>query len=509
MVPASFDSLPFSDAKQLAVLGHITTNDAFFRQIRGKIEPGWFNDPYCAKIFAAKLKFTEEHGRPPTIEELAETPQFTTEEDAVKKKMQTRLNESAASVRAFPLDVLGKELSEWLKSRIYHVYVEKSADLYNQQKTEDAFGVAKEMVKKLDEARFYNDYEVTYENPVEDIRKVKQNFDKAMTIGHPLMDKIMLPEANGQGCLLPGDSTVILAPTNTGKTTFCVTVAVENIKKGKNVLFVQHEDGEENVKTKVLCAILGVNKAQLFEMCETKEGTERLFKGTMVLKRFFTHVRFVKAGATVEEVEGIYRRKQDEAIARTGKPFDIHINDYPGKLITSMARGGWMRRQIDDYVYGYIGQLGSEYGTHTLMPVQTNREGSKINSGIGPKGALTEEQSKRLLVKEDVNEAFGVPQAASNLITVNRGPVAKRRGFVTLYIDKSRSAETGVAVVCKSAYDRSITHGVRVGRGEYERKLGAFAYAGTHDITHRPEIEDLMAKYDGSFLPELLADSLM
>jgi hypothetical protein len=289
--------------------------------------------------------------------------------------------------------------------------------------------------------------------------------------------------------MLPGDTTIVVAPTNVGKSTSMITVLAANIRRGKSVLFLQHEDSESNIKLKVLCCLLQITRQGLFELYNSAEGTLRIENAQRMLARFFKHIRFVKAGGTVEDVEAIYRRKQDERIGKYGAPFALHVNDYPSKLTTSMARGGgWPKRTIDDYVYDYFVQLGGEYGTHNLLAIQTNREGAKINKDVS-------KDAKRLLVGEDVQESFGVPQKASNLVTINRDPTAKARGYVTFYWDKSRSSETGLAVVCKSAYERAITHGP---------DLGAFWYQGTNIVTGRDNIDDLMAQYNGKVLPHHL-----
>jgi hypothetical protein len=193
-------------------------------------------------------------------------------------------------------------------------------------------------------------------------------------------------------------------------------------------------------------------------------------------------------------VESIVRRKQDERAAKFGKPYDLVVDDYPAKLITQMAKGGhFSKRHIDDISYGYFVQLGLEYNSHVLLPVQSNRTGSKINKNV-------QTDEKRLLLGEDVNESFGVIQQATNVLTLNRDSMDEAKGWITYYIDKSRSSEKGFAVVCKSDYGKCMTHG---------DKLGSVWYRGISKVTGRKNFSDLFLRYSGGEIPDYeLVDAL-
>jgi hypothetical protein len=180
----------------------------------------------------------------------------------------------------------------------------------------------------------------------------------------------------------------------------------------------------------------------------------------------------------VEEVEPLIRRKQEDLMAKTGKGYDLLVCDYPAKLTTRLAQNGHMsKRNVDEIVYGYFVQLALEYGFHSLLAIQTNREGSKVNKG--------QKDEHRLLVMEDVHESYGVMQEATNVITLNRDPVAKARQHMTFHIDKSRSSETGFAVVARTDFARARTH---------HADLGAIWYRGV--ATMADQVDDLLRNPD-------------
>ena len=101
---------------------------------------------------------------------------------------------------------------------------------------------------------------------------------------------------------------------------------------------------------------------------------------------------------------------------------------------------------------------------------------------------------RRLLTGEDANESFGPIQEATNIITLNRDPMDEALGWITFYIDKSRSSEKGFAIACKTDYGRAQTH---------SDKLGAVWYRGTSKVTQRSNFTDLFVRYRDRQIPEM------
>ena len=119
-----------------------------------------------------------------------------------------------------------------------------------------------------------------------------------------------------------------------------------------------------------------------------------------------------------------------------------------------------------------------------MLAIQSNREGSKTNRGI---------ESNRLLMMEDVSEAWGPMASATNVITLNRSVNAKRKNRLTFYVAKSRSSETGAAIVCESNYLHGLTH---------SNQLKSCGYYGTS--TMEGTIDGYLITYNGQFIPQEL-----
>jgi hypothetical protein len=361
----------------------------------------------------------------------------------------------------------------WLRSRLFYRGVHTAQKDYNSERFEEAYRVMDDTLKKIKEATFLRERESPLCNWRQDFEQHKVEQANGLTFGLKTVDDLLLP-GNESGSLLPGDTTILLAPTNIGKTTTMITVGGANLSLGKRILLITHEGRPMDIKEKLWKNYLDVSTKQLFDLPNTDEGVERLEKASRVFDRNLTFIPYNKAGLTVEEVEPLIRRKQEELMAKRGKGYDMLIVDYPAKLSTRQAQNGNInKRNVDELVYGYFIQLALEYGFHSLLAIQTNREGAKVNKG--------QRDERRLLVMEDVHESYGVMQEATNVIALNRDAVAKARQRMTLHLDKSRSSETGFAVVARTNFANAITH---------SNKLGSIWYRGTSTLAD--QVDDLL-----------------
>jgi replicative DNA helicase len=474
----SENALPFSKKKQSAILGHCLIDPKFFLQARNLIQPNWFADSHANKVFAAMLSWYKKYGRPATVEEIIHGSDIASEEAALRPKLVNTVHSATHDAGDFRLDALSLELTKWLQARLFYTGVHTSQKSYNIGKLEDAYGQMEKVMKDIREATFLNEKEVSFANWRPDFELLQFESQRGLTFGLPVVDDLLLP-GNTAGSLLPGDTTILLAPTNVGKTTAMITTLVANLMAGKRVLFITHEGRPLDIKQKIWMSYMNKTNRELFDLPSADEGMMELDKASVLLNRFLTYVPYNKAGLSVEDVEPLIRRKQEDLMAKQGgKGYDLLVCDYPAKLTTKLAQGGHMsKRNVDEIVYGYFVQLALEYGFHNLLAIQTNREGSKVNKG--------QKDEHRLLVMEDVHESYGVMQEATNVITLNRDPVAKARQHMTFHIDKSRSSETGFAVVARTDFAKARTH---------HKDLGAIWYRGV--ATMADQVDDLLRNPD-------------
>jgi replicative DNA helicase len=457
----STSTLPMGDRMQSALLGWMLRDDKVFIQVYRKVQASWFLKAIHQKLYGLILKSFQYIGHPPTKAELENYKEVLAEDPRTKMEILNAINRAFSDSDQIRWEAIRAELTEWLQSKILQDMIIKSAKTWNQGQWQQSARIMTDGVAAYRDAQFEEGVEYSFDNLDNLIMGQELERQNALTTGLPLLDAALLDGATVGG-LLRGDTTILMAPSNAGKTTSMWTIARHNILAGKDVLAMSHEGRPEDLALKMLRCILGVSEPDLIKMYRDPIGLQRIIDAQKILKVRFTYIPYNRAGMKVEDVIPIIRRAQEERRAKTGKGYDLLVVDYPAKLTTEQqSRGTVALRNSIEIVYDYYVQLALEYKFHALLAIQTNREGSKVNKG---------ENTNRLLMMEDVAEAFGTMMIASNVITLNRSPRAKKENWMTFYVDKSRSKTTGTAVVARTNFGASMTHA---------DKMGCFGYLGT------------------------------
>jgi hypothetical protein len=480
------DALPFSKKRQEAVLGHLLKNVQFFMLCKDRIKSEWFNfDATNAKLWAALLNFWKRYERYPSNEsEFLEFPDISCEDQLTRNRLTSQYTICINESNFHGLDTIKPLLEEWLQTQIYMRSMSKSSTFYNKGDISEAFKIIREGMQEVQDTRFTPDEAVDFNQWYEKELEATGELENALTFGIDLVDKLLTPEAK-KGGLLRGDTTVLLAPTNIGKTTCMITIACANIKNGKDVLFINHEGREGDILQKMLRCMVGLTVPQYRRMIATPAGLEIINKSAALLRRHMLWLPLCKPGLTVEELDSIINRKTDEWGQRYGHSFDLLVDDFPALLHTEKnSKGNLAKRHSDDLIYTYFTRWALTHKFHSLVAIQGNRESSKVNRKLN-------ENETRLLTLEDCSESFGPMQSATNVLTINRDPKSMEAGVVTYYLGKSRSSETGFAILCKSDYASARTH---------SNSMGGTWYRGAATMTDR--ISDLLGQYKGQQVPD-------
>ncbi len=480
-------SLPMSDAKQRAIIGHMLLVPKFFGQAIRKLKPSYFLATEAKIIFEWMQDFYEKIKKPPTYHDMLGLKALSLEADSKQALIKFYLKDSADKARDYRLITLTPSITEWLHSKILQDTVTRATFYWNNERYQDAAILMTEAIRACRDSKFEDGEQMDFEHFDHYLNRNREERKEALTTGCNLLDEALLgvpPEGCLAGGLQKGDTTVILAPVNIGKTTTMITIAVANIMLDQSVLFVTHEGRPDDIRIKFLKAMLAVNENKLFEMFGTHDGRLAIAAASERLTKFLVYVPFNKANMKVEDVIPIIDRMQEERCLKTSKGFDLFVSDYPAKLSTELASKGHMQpRLVLDHVYENFVQMALEKKWHSVVAIQVNRAGSRINSG--------EDDSHRLLQMEDVSEAFGPMMSATNVITLNRSSEAKRDCKMTFYVAKSRSSETGAAIIVRTAFDAALSH---------SNQMGACGYYGTSVRTE--PIQFLLEQFKDKWIPQ-------
>lgn len=463
-VPEEEHALPFDAGQQEALLGHILTSQRFYTQVADKLQAEWFADSSVGKVLKFyKSFFKEFHRLPNSLEEFKTYHLFLAMDQKDRNAIYILIGRCIERGKIYGMDHLTTQLNTWYKAQVFFRDLPQIANLINSRKVVDAEQLVLEMNKRLSLANIEADKAVD----IVDWRSVRamsvNNVQAALTTGLRLLDRRLLEESL-YGGLIPGDSTIVLAPSNVGKTTFLMNMARLNAMQGKSVLWITREGNHYDLVQKLYQSAFDKTRHELWSWSQTKEGEAALDQYAIAISKFLTYLHLPSVCVYVEDVIAQILRLQEQRRTQGKSPFHMVVVDYPGIFQTREASGAkWEVRHIQDLIYRSFIQLAAQENFHLIAAAQTNREASKINKGIN---------SFRLLVGEDVGETWGIYMAATNVLTLNRGPSATAQNYLTVNLVKSRSSETGWAVTAKSKFSSCISHSDELGGVAYRSDVG-------------------------------------
>lgn len=463
-------SLDWSRDKQLALMGHLLTDNRFAAGAGSAVEPEWFgSETGIVKVRQLQVRFRDRFKRLPTVDEVREGPDMRSEEPAMRMLVARSVEEALAAASRFPADALAEEIRHWHKSLVYRAGVSRSAELYRAGQAEQAFAEVERMLERLREADRDRDHRHRWGNFREMLTAREAEYADALTLGHPLLDKRLMPESDS-GSLIRGQTTIVLSGTNRGKSRFMTTVVKENFLRKKRVLWMTHEDPEIDVSMNMWCSLLRVNRGDLMSLWRDPKGAALMDRLSAELEEYVEFAFMPPTGLTVEEVTASIRRRQAESIASTGRGFDLLVDDYPKKLSASRAQGDF--RHVLTYVYDQFVGLALEYNMHSLLAFQTNREGHAASMSASKR--LCEHCRRnpvqaRWINETDCGEAWAPMENVANVISLNRDKEMERMGLTAYYFAKTKSSQAkGWVVACRGDYGAATTHAPDLGATSFQ-----------------------------------------
>lgn len=459
----SSDGFTWSESWQEAVIGHIFEDTRFAVRCTEFLKPTWFTAGLMLQqIWTTYKEFHKKAGRLPaftkekdgneikTTFEILDEPFFRELDVPSLEKYKVLLKRcTTVSVNAFPLDEIKKNLTGFARANLFKETMVQAGEQYKSRFYDKAYIWTKEKLDEITKTDFDGDLlAMDLTSPGDWLFKEDKRKDLAISTGCAALD-----EALGGG-LFRGETTAIMAPTNTGKTTAMVTMVRHSLVNHKKVMLITHEGRPEAIRLMVLAALTGFPRRELASLW-MNGGRKQIEIAAKLMDEYLTFIPYVLTGKMyIENVANEIIKRCEEA-KRAGKPYDLLVDDYPKKL-RSKSRAGSKdiayRAELAE-IYDQFNHLAAELNVHALVAIQTNRQGSKQN-----RGTVDVDQ---YLGMEEIDESFGVAQNMANIITLNRSSNDAKANILSYSIAKSRNDQTDIAVRTRTKYDSSLTHGDR------------------------------------------------
>lgn len=449
-----------------AILGHCMGDLQFLRNCSKNLTKSHIEHPILADLYDYIVNHYKEMECTPTVHEV-ESYLFSKYPDkASYDKYRFALHEAINKKDNFSKKTLSTKISGWLKLVTMKKGLMQTAHLFNGNKYDQAERELSHLATKLKESKFEDEFRANLSNIRDRLDKLTLQKGQACTLGNAEFDnavlegaKVIGPEVvqndlktQTTGCLLPGEITMVLGPSNAGKTTALATIAVSNVAIGKKVCIVSHEESEDKMAIKLFQSFTELTGEEMsYYDSEKFQKAEKSWK-TLAEKNLFTY-EWIKPGRMFcEEVIDMISNEHEKQLIESGKGFDLVIVDYPAK--TKSRDYGKNKNDWDEkeYVYEQYRLLARKYQFHCVTPVQTNREGFRANKD----GAA-------MLDMDNAASGFGIMTLADIVISINRSYSDVSMFVVKFFIAKSRQGANKKTFVSETRYDLGRTHGVGYG----------------------------------------------
>lgn len=463
------DKIAFSKSLQRAVLGHMMSSVSFCSKAKQHLKADYFITSELGDIFNAICDFSNQFSALAMPDPLADH-MFS----LYKKNYRTEIFDCAAISVQYPLKLITTGLTDWIRTGIFKVHYEQAKRYYDSQQSENVISVMKNFLDKAREVNLDSDNAYELGNCLGDFENSMSGASSDLTTGIAEFD-----DALGGG-LMRGEHTLILAPTNVGKTTTVINFLVHNIKKSKHVLLVSHEGRPEDLVNRIRQRMIGKSREEIYEALRTKNKViiEQLQDAERILQKYLCFVPHNKAGSLyIETVVDIVRIKNEQLFAKHGKYFDLFSDDYGGKLHSKEMKGFKEFRHGLKHVYDNFQQLALEFNMHAISPVQSNRTGFQQNA---------HRANDEMLDVGVIGESFGLGQDASNVISLNRSAEDRAKHIMHLHIAKTRQAATDITFTFNTDFSRGITH---------DESLG-YQIKGQENLLQRQRVEAILGSRD-------------
>jgi KaiC/GvpD/RAD55 family RecA-like ATPase len=455
---AKIESRVFSESWQEAVFGHMVTNYAFFLKCRTHLKPSWFQNPRLYTLCSEFFGLYDEIHRMPTVSEFVALKILSIPDPQEASRYKSVFDRCKAGAQQISVDIISKEMTGWLKISRFIDEMKTASTKFNEGNYYSAISWIKKTSNEIESASFEDDRLADFSDPVSFYTDQEEDFKNGISTGSALFDSLLVGkrsyEMDGKRYQSPGLirklMTVLVGPTNAGKTSLIVTMARHAIADRKKVLIITHEQDEKPVKDKIYKAVFNMNAEQISRAIADPNEHKKLAMKGQFINKYLKYRHYIELGKMyVEDVIDLIKSLHEKEIAKDGKGFDLVIDDYPAKLLSRVYNSkSLQKRDIIAYVYDQFSLLAKSLDCHVIAPIQTNRDGYRQSK-----------QGKDFIDSDSVSEAFGVAQLADNVITLNRSEEDKKHERVYLFIAKNRLGQTGNWYYSKTDLSKSLMYG--------------------------------------------------
>lgn len=398
---------------QFRLLALMMKQDEFLHTSVSSLKVLWFETPELQAIAQAILDYYAGYKKAPGRKDLTFwIKQYVTRDPGEAESYKSLLKSIEEAATGSDLSFVRGHYQEFVTYRSYRAAILASTKALDDQ----AYDTIPVLIREAQTASSSGygglDY---FEDPFHRLT-TKLSRDTVST-GIPQLDDVL------GGGHARKELTVVMAPSNRGKTLFLINLGYAAVRNSLCVLHLFAEQSQELIAARYDSRILGrpINTIST----EPKKSTWQLKKFGKDSKGslFIVDCR----NWTVERMRSYIYQMKDQP--------DVVIVDYADKLVAARKYNNYRHELVR--IYDDLITLGRELNISILTASQTNR------------AAL----SKKTITMDDIDEEFGKVKASDTLLALCQTDQEKQSNDMRVYTAKVRNEQSGKTVECKIFYD--------------------------------------------------------
>lgn len=365
---------------ELSILSLFYKDKKFLLKFYQYVKPEYFSSQTFSFLFSLVTDFYSQFSRLPTHDETkAEVIKFyfdDSQKDVLDKVLTVV---EALYVFVCSEDYVNKNVLAFIKqAEVYNILVKANND-WEQVDISDVY----DKIKYLANLQLDNeDLGVSSQDFLSHLLN-RDDEDFGLPTGFPLFDQVI------RGGFREGELSIILAPTNRGKTAVLINIGRGLVAAGHRVVHFSLEMNYESMVDRYIASMTGL-KINDLDSINMKQLAGILHNYTVYTKKDVIIKYYSPNSITVADLEVYLEKLEQESDCKA----DAIIIDYADLLRASNVRKE-KRHELSE-IHVELKQLGDKFNVPIITASQTNRQGELL--GYAEQGKQTLRNLKPLSV---------------------------------------------------------------------------------------------------------------
>lgn len=226
---------------------------------------------------------------------------------------------------------------------------------------------------------------------------------------------------------LPRETLVcVLGGTNSGKSMFCIGLAANALRNGRNVVHIALEGTKNEALLRYTANLSGVPVRAIMQRNMSASQKAQLSQA----KEYAKNLRIVNMLDFNVQVEVLMAKVSEMYKAQK---IDMLVVDYSQLLSSASQQEG--ARHVQTHVHRALAALSRKLNCVVVTPIQANRGSQKEQADYVAK---RQTDSAPILRSDDISEDINIARIAGVILTLNRTDQEDKESKLRVYLEKQR-----------------------------------------------------------------------